>query len=600
MPHPVVTIEKVLSRTGAALMVGVGLAAIAFAWWGVIHVPRRNGLAQSQRAVAHFAQELDHELRHAELIGGAVAQWWEVSTVDPKDPLSLETVRPFLYTTALVREVLLAEADGNRIYFIRHTSAGWGVICLERHGEEVTKLRDLAGRWIPVEPSPFERAYRPPSRPWFRFGKMIQKGAWYPEVYQFTPDSSGFTYVAPVRTASGKLKGLVGIDISLQALEDVTKATLPPDRFQVRVADGARRSLVPGPGRGAESWSGWYRAPVALEPVLLQQGNYPAMRIEASAASGAVLPGPLLRLSAVLLLAILASAFVYWHFHKLRYRLAVPLRHLAAAEGGDTSDIFEIRKIGQSMQLMREAKRDHQALLGSLEHLQRVDSVGLMASGIIHDACNQLAAARAQMELVEEELAFPRESAGPFEKAKRALSDCGTLLKTLLSYARKSDDSGVEWFDLKDVIKTSIILLKPALGPGIRIEVELSHDCPVVSGSLLQMEQVLVNLCLNARDAMPNGGVLRLRCRRKQGQAVLEVEDSGTGMSESTIERIFDPFYTTKAAGKGTGLGLTMVANIVGEMGGQIQVTSQPGLGTKFKVSLPPAQVPEASDPAPV
>ncbi|MBI1754493.1 MAG: sensor histidine kinase [Acidobacteria bacterium] len=596
MPHPTVTIEKVLSRTGTALMVGVGLAAIAFAWWGMLHVPRRNGLAHSQRAVAQYAQELDHELRHAELIGEAVAQWWEVSSIDPKDPLSLESVRPFLYTTALVREVLLAEADGNRIYFIRHTPAGWGVICLERHGESVEKLRDRAGRWVSVKPSAFERAYQPSSRPWFRFGKGLQKGAWYPEVYQFTSDSSGFTYVAPIRTASGTLKGLVGIDISLQALEDVTHATLPPDRFQVHVTDGAARSLVPWRERGAAPPPGWWnRASIALDPVLLQQGAYPAMRIDASAAPGAVLPGLFLRLSAVLLLAVGASAFVYWHFHRLRYRLAVPLRHLATTEGGETSDIFEIRKIGQSMQLMKQTKRDHQALLGSLEHLQRVDSVGLMASGIIHDACNQLTAARAQMELVEEELAFPWESTGHFDKAKMALSHCGNLLKTLLSYARKSDDSDIEWFDLKDVIKASIILLKPALGSGIRIEVDLSHDCPAVSGNLLQMEQVIVNLCLNARDAMPDGGTLRLRCRRKHGQAVLEVEDSGTGMSESTIERIFDPFYTTKAAGKGTGLGLSMVANIVGEMGGQIQVTSQPGLGTKFEISFPPAQAPDST-----
>jgi len=127
------------------------------------------------------------------------------------------------------------------------------------------------------------------------------------------------------------------------------------------------------------------------------------------------------------------------------------------------------------------------------------------------------------------------------------------------------------------------------LGRTIRIEAELSRDIPPLFGEPVKLQQVLVNLGLNARDAMPEGGLLLFRTYQANGKVCLEVKDTGCGMGEDVKRRVFEPFFSTKAPDRGTGLGLSMVANIVAAHAGQIQVESEPGEGTLFRIEFPPS-----------
>jgi signal transduction histidine kinase len=121
------------------------------------------------------------------------------------------------------------------------------------------------------------------------------------------------------------------------------------------------------------------------------------------------------------------------------------------------------------------------------------------------------------------------------------------------------------------------------------MEEHLEPDLPPLFGEPVKIQQVLVNLGLNARDAMPGGGLLTFRTSQVEENVCLEVSDTGCGMSEEVRVRAFDAFFSTKAPGKGTGLGLAMVANIIAAHGGKIEVASTPGVGTQFRFEFPPS-----------
>jgi signal transduction histidine kinase len=144
-------------------------------------------------------------------------------------------------------------------------------------------------------------------------------------------------------------------------------------------------------------------------------------------------------------------------------------------------------------------------------------------------------------------------------------------------------------------------LLPRALGPGVALKVDLGGELPPVVAAPAQLEQVVLNLAINARDAMPRGGTMSIVARARQlGEGdeseckpgtwlELAVSDTGTGMTKDVLSHIFEPFFTTKPAGKGTGLGLSTCYGIIRQLGGSIRVTSEVGAGTTFRVLLPRA-----------
>jgi signal transduction histidine kinase len=160
-------------------------------------------------------------------------------------------------------------------------------------------------------------------------------------------------------------------------------------------------------------------------------------------------------------------------------------------------------------------------------------------------------------------------------------------VNNLLNFSRTNATEFTE-VDIHQVITDTISLLEHQFrGARIRLERELRAEYPVAYGNAGKLQQVFLNLLVNARDAMPEGGELRILTEAVDSKIEIIVQDTGTGISRENINKIYDPFFTTKAAGKGTGLGLSVTYGIVQEHGGAITVKSQPGVGTSFKLELP-------------
>jgi PAS domain S-box-containing protein len=236
-----------------------------------------------------------------------------------------------------------------------------------------------------------------------------------------------------------------------------------------------------------------------------------------------------------------------------------------------------------------------------LHHAQKMEAIGTLAGGIAHDFKNILQSIMGFSEL----LLLEKEEADPdCHKLRRILQSverADQLTYQLLAFSRKIE-SVFQQVELNQVVERMVGLLRSTLPKMIDIDLQLGSHLEKVSADPAQIEQVLMNLCINARDAMPDGGRLAVttanvvlgeqQCRvhpaAEPGMYVrLTVSDTGSGMDAGTLERIFEPFFTTKDVGKGTGLGLAIVYGIVQNHGGFISCASVPGQGTRFDLHFP-------------
>ena len=251
--------------------------------------------------------------------------------------------------------------------------------------------------------------------------------------------------------------------------------------------------------------------------------------------------------------------------------------------------------------LMTEDISEHVNLETQLRQSQKMDAIGQLAAGVAHDFNNLLTVIQGYTQLLlarEQSNSISKEA---LEKIIAASQRAAGLTSQLLTFSRKQVPQP-KAVDMNTVATNVAGLLRPIVGENIRLNIRNTADLPSVMADAGMMEQVLVNLAVNARDAMPRGGELiistftcdidatYLQCRPQAsaGQFVcLQVSDSGSGMDTQTMERIFEPFFTTKGIGKGTGLGLATVYGIVKQHHGWVEVASQLGVGTTFKVFIP-------------
>jgi len=231
---------------------------------------------------------------------------------------------------------------------------------------------------------------------------------------------------------------------------------------------------------------------------------------------------------------------------------------------------------------------EQRMLDGQFHSAQKLETLGQLATGAAHDFNNLLTVIIGHAELA---LTASRGQAQlDLAAILRAAEQATGLARQLLTLSR-GESSEIETSDLNGVAAETARLLRRLVNPGIEITDDLCDDSLPVLVDRSQVEQLLLNLAVNARDAMPDGGRLTIRTRLAGGydepQARLVVEDTGVGITPPALAHIFEPFYTTKDPGKGTGLGLVTVQRIVRTGGGKIDVRSQPGAGTTFTVSLP-------------
>ena len=232
-----------------------------------------------------------------------------------------------------------------------------------------------------------------------------------------------------------------------------------------------------------------------------------------------------------------------------------------------------------------------------LRQAEKLEAVGRLAGGVAHDFNNLLTVIVGHAESALADGLDGRPAANVRE-ILGASSRAAELIRVLLDFSR-ARKSAPHVVDLNEAVASVGRMLPRLVEEHIVLSIEpVAEPAPVVADRS-RLEQMLVNLALNARDAMPDGGVLRVRTAVHQRSVTLTVSDSGEGMDERTLSRIFEPFFTTKVQGRGTGLGLASVYGLVKQTGGSIAVESEPGSGTTFSIELPLAAA-EPSLPVPI
>ncbi len=224
-----------------------------------------------------------------------------------------------------------------------------------------------------------------------------------------------------------------------------------------------------------------------------------------------------------------------------------------------------------------------------LRQSQKMEAIGRLAGGIAHDFNNLLTAIKGYGAFLLADLDEDSSSHHDAEEILLAADSAAALTRQLLAFSRR-EPLTPEVLSLNEVVKNLDGLLGRLLGDEVELIVELDSELPDVHADRGQLEQVVLNLAVNARDALSAGGRLTIATARRMGsppQALLRVSDTGIGMGPEVRSRLFEPFFTTKEAGKGTGLGLATVYGIVGQSGGTIEVESAPGEGATFTIALP-------------
>jgi len=262
----------------------------------------------------------------------------------------------------------------------------------------------------------------------------------------------------------------------------------------------------------------------------------------------------------------------------------------SAVIGGRTRILAVVRDID-------ERKRLEEQLL----HTQKVEALGRVVGGVAHDFNNVLASISGYSELALSKLDSDEPAAGDVESIRNVALSAGLLTRRLLTFSRKKPRTRQD-LNLNDLIQDISVMLKPVIGPQIKMVKTLDPDLPATSADPGGLEQVIVNLAINACDAMNDGGTLTIetayvrsgsaetppRRHLEDGPYVrLSVRDTGAGMDPETLEHAFEPFFTTKEVGEGTGLGLSTVHAIVKQSGGEVFLESAPGEGTVCTVYLP-------------
>lgn len=233
---------------------------------------------------------------------------------------------------------------------------------------------------------------------------------------------------------------------------------------------------------------------------------------------------------------------------------------------------------------------DHRVLEEHLQREEQVDSMGAIAGGIAHDFNNVLTAISGFAHLALDELEPGSPAETHLQQVTRASALGAAMTSRLLSFSR-SETLAPQDLNVDAVVLDVEGMLRGMIGTRVRLSLDLDGGLPAVSVDPDQLQRLLLNLAVNARDAMPSGGVLTIEtCQNGQDVVEIHVRDTGTGMDEEVRARLFEPFFTTKPVGEGTGLGLAAVHRIVTQCGGWIEVDSEVGVGTTFSVGLPTAK----------
>ncbi|MBA4794603.1 MAG: PAS domain S-box protein [Phenylobacterium sp.] len=288
----------------------------------------------------------------------------------------------------------------------------------------------------------------------------------------------------------------------------------------------------------------------------------------------------------------------------------------------EAGELIGFAKVTRDVTERMEAQKALDETREALFQAQKMEALGQLTGGVAHDFNNLLMAVLGSLELVRKRLPYDPGVTPLLENAIHGAERGANLIQRMLAFARRQELK-IEAVDLATTAEGMVSFLRRSLGPRVRIDLDLPRGLPLLRTDPNQLEAALLNLCVNARDAMEDGGVITISATEEtlaagrglaEGRYVrIRVSDTGCGMDEPTLARVLEPFFTTKGVGQGTGLGLPMVHGLANQSGGKLDIVSRPGAGTAVDLWLPamsreapadmdrsPAAAPEAKPPVPL
>jgi signal transduction histidine kinase len=270
------------------------------------------------------------------------------------------------------------------------------------------------------------------------------------------------------------------------------------------------------------------------------------------------------------------------------YRIFLDQGVLAPGEGASREVFGTMFDVTERRQLEQQ-----------LTHASKLEAVGRLTGGIAHDFNNMLSVVIGNLDLLQKAVEHDKKAARRVRFAMDGAQRCADLTNRLLAFSRRQPLQA-SVIDLREIMPTTMELLRRTLGERIDIHLDIAEGVWPIHVDRSQLESALINLCVNARDAMPEGGRLTIEVRNRPLQdqnsqpeaidgdcVVISVIDTGVGIPPEVIDRVFEPFFTTKESGKGTGLGLSMVYGFIQQSGGHVEIDSAPGEGTTIRIFLP-------------
>jgi len=264
----------------------------------------------------------------------------------------------------------------------------------------------------------------------------------------------------------------------------------------------------------------------------------------------------------------------------------------------------ELQRFNEQLELrIKERTHERETALAQLFEAQKMDTIGQLTGGVAHDFNNLLMAVLGSLSLLEKRLPEDPRSHRLLQNAVQGAQRGAALTQRLLAFSRRQELKP-EAVDVQQLVGGMTELLERALGHGVQLRTQFQGATPTALVDANQLELALLNVALNARDAMPNGGTLTIsatQCTQSADGAeaslppgdyvLIKIADNGIGMDEITLNKATEPFFTTKGPGKGTGLGLSMVHGLAAQSGGRLRISSEPNVGTTIALWLPIAKV---------
>ena len=435
------------------------------------------------------------------------------------------------------------------------------------------------------------------ARLWTNDRRVVRSGRPETIVEEVPSNGEARTWAAvkvPLRTADGTTYGVAGVwsDITEQtrAYESAARLAVAMEATGDGIGTFDRDLLVTSWNAAAEKLSGF------TEEQMLG-------RHVSALAPLALMPGDVDRVTALYETVLTGRVFEREARHRTASGEEMVLRTLLYPMHDRDGQILGGLVLGRDVTAERAAEAERLRLQHEVEHLQRLESLGQLAGGVAHDFNNLLAVINLTAEMLQSSLEPDSPQVAQTEQILAATARGVALTRKMLVFAHREPGRQVV-VDLNEVVRRAEVLIEPSLGARVTRTTDLTPGPALVVGDPVQLEQVVINLALNARDAMPAGrGRLRIATSVVQvdedsamrrgvtlaaGEyVVMSVTDDGSGMDEQTLAHALEPFFTTKPTGQGTGLGLAMVYGVAANAGGTVLVRSLPDVGTTVDLYLP-------------